>query len=272
MCHRPKYSGAPISTSPLWRLTFNDLAEQDRTSMTTIPNATPAAAIDRDRWFFTGMMLAMAVTAFAGFAPSFYLRGANFSGPPLTPLVTFHALLMTVWLLAGVLQASLILAGNRALHRTLGWLFAALAVVIVVSGPQVGLGTIRRGAVPPGLTAEQFFVLPMAGALMFATFIGLGVWLRNSAQAHKRLMLLATISVMDAAVARMPGMLEAGPIAFFAGADLFLVAGILYDLFARGRVHPVWIWGGSAIVVSQVLRLMLASTETWASFVRYLVG
>jgi hypothetical protein len=238
--------------------------------MTTI--STPTIAISRDRWFFTGITLAMAATAFAGFAPSFYLRSASYAGPPLTPLVTFHATLMTVWLLAGVLQSSLILAGNRALHRTLGWLFATLAVAIVVSGPLVGLATIRRGAVPPGLTPEQFFVLPMAGALMFAIFVGLGVWLRNNPQAHKRLMLLATISVMDAAVARMPGMLEAGPIAFFAGANLFIVAGILYDLIARGRAHPVWIWGGAAIVVSQVLRLMLASTEVWATFVRYLVG
>lgn len=238
--------------------------------MTTI--STPGIAIDRDRWFFTGMMLAMAITAFAGFAPSFYLRSASYAGPPLTPLVTFHAMLMTVWLLAGVLQSSLIMAGNRAMHRTLGWLFAALAIAIVVTGPQVGLGTIRRGAIPPGLTAEQFFVLPMAGALMFAVFIGLGVWLRSSAQAHKRLMLLATISVMDAAVARMPGMFEAGPIAFFAGANLFIVAGVIYDLVTRGRAHPVWLWGGIAIVASQALRLMLASTETWASFVRYLVG
>ena len=238
--------------------------------MTTI--STPAIAIGRDRWFFTGMTLAMAATAFAGFAPSFYLRSASYAGPPLTPLVTFHAMLMTVWLIAGVLQSSLILAGNRALHRTLGWIFAALALVIVVTGPQVGLGAIRRGAIPPGLTAEQFFMLPMAAALTFAVFVGVGVWLRNNAQAHKRLMLLATISVMEAAIARMPGMFDIGPIAFFAGANLFIVAGVVYELITRGRVHPVWIWGGIALVASQALRLMLASTEVWGSFVRYLVG
>jgi hypothetical protein len=67
-------------------------------------------------------------------------------------------------------------------------------------------------------------------------------------------------------------MFEAGPIAFFAAADLFIVAGIVWDLVSRGRVHRVWIWGGLAIVVSQALRLLLSSTEAWASFVRYLVG
>ena len=238
--------------------------------MTTI--TAPVAAISRDRWFFTGITVAMLLTAFAGFAPSFYLRSASHAGPPLTTLVIFHGMLMTAWMLANVLQTSLIAAGNRQLHRTLGWVFAALAVLIVVTGPEVGIAAIKRGAVPPGLTAEQFLVLPMAGALMFAAFVTAGVLWRSDAQAHKRLMLLSTISVMDAAIARMPGMLELGPLAFFALADAFIIVGIAYDIFSRGRVHGVWIWGGLAILVSQVLRLVISSTVTWASFVHWLVG
>ncbi len=238
--------------------------------MTTI-NALPAG-ISRDRWFYTGMALAMALTVFAGFAPSFYLRSASFAGPPLTPLVHVHAAMLTAWILGIVLQTLLIAGRNTSLHRTLGWLFAALAVAIVLTGPHVGIAAIRRGAVPPGLTPEQFLVLPFAGAVMFAAFVGLGVWQRSNAQAHKRLMLLATIAILDAATARMPGMLSAGPLAFFALADLFIVAGVVYDRATRGRVHPVWIYGGIAIVASQVARLALSGTAAWASFVQFLVG
>jgi hypothetical protein len=238
--------------------------------MTTI-NAMPAG-ISRDRWFFTGMAVAMALTAFAGFAPSFYLRSASFAGPPLTPFVYLHAAMLTAWVLGIVLQTSLIAARNPGLHRTLGWAFAALALAIVITGPQVGIAAIKRGAVPPGLTPEQFLVLPFAAAVMFAAFVGLAVYQRNSAQAHKRLMLLSTIAVLDAATARLPGMLTAGPIAFFGVADLFIVAGVAYDLATRGRVHPVWIYGGIAIVASQVLRLALSATAAWASFVHFLSG
>lgn len=237
------------------------------TTMTAFP-----ASISRDRWFYTGMTLVMALTAFAGFAPSFYLRSASFAGPPLTPLVLFHAALMTLWMLGSALQTSLIAVRSTSLHRTFGWLFAALALLIVVTGPQVGIAAITRGAVPPGLTPEQFLVLPFAGAVMFAAFVGLGVHQRSNAQAHKRLMLLATIAILDAAIARMPGMLVAGPLVFFAVADLFIVAGVAYDLASRGRVHPVWIYGGIAIVVSQVGRLALSGTATWASFVHFLAG
>lgn len=238
--------------------------------MTTI-TAFPAS-ISRDRWFYTGITLAMVLTVFAGFAPSFYLRSASYAGPPLTPLVTFHAALMTLWMLGSALQTSLIAARSTSLHRTLGWLFAALAVLIVITGPQVGISAITRDAVPPGLTPEQFLVLPFAGAVMFAVFVGLGVQQRNNAQAHKRLMLLATISVLDAAIARMPGMFAAGPLVFFAVADLFIVAGVAYDLATRGRVHPVWIYGGIANVLSQLGRLVLSGTAAWASFVHFLTG
>lgn len=237
----------------------------------TMTTALPVG-VSRDRWFFTGMSVAMALTVFAGFAPSFYLRSAGFDGPPLTLFVLLHGIMMTGWMLGIVLQTVLIAVRGTGLHRSFGWLLVALATAIVLTGPQLGIATIQRGAVPPGLTAEQFLVLPMAGVVMFAIFVGLGVLQRNNAHAHKRLMLLSTISILDAAMARMPGMFAAGPLAFFAAADAFIVAGIVYDYTARGRVHPVWIWGGLAIVASQALRLMLSATAVWAGFVRYLVG
>src|SRR5688572_13245027 len=104
-----------------------------------------AASLSRDRWFYTGMTVAMMFTAFAGFAPSFYLRKAGFAGPPLTPFIIIHAAMMTAWMLGIVLQTSLIAARNTRLHRTFGWLFAALAVGIVLTGPQLGIATIQRG-------------------------------------------------------------------------------------------------------------------------------
>jgi hypothetical protein len=238
--------------------------------MSTI--TAPAAGMSRDRLFYTGMMLAMAATVFAGFSPSFYLRKAGFDGPPLTPFVMFHATLLTTWILANVLQASLIAARNPGLHRTLGWVFVALAVLIVVTGPQVGIAAVRRGAIPPGLTTEQFLMLPMAGIVMFAAFVTTGILQRHNAQAHKRLMLLSTVAILDAAIARLPGVLDAGPLLLFGLPDLFIVAGVGYDLLSRGRVHRVWIFGGLAIVASQALRLVISTTGVWASVVHYLVG
>ena len=56
------------------------------------PAPARAAARDRNRdhRFFTGMAIAIAVTVFVGFAPSYYLSGV-FGGRPLPPSSTSTA-------------------------------------------------------------------------------------------------------------------------------------------------------------------------------------
>jgi hypothetical protein len=70
-----------------------------------------AAGPARDRWFFTGMALAAALTVFVGFARCYYLRSA-FGGPPLPPLVHLHGVLFTAWILLFVTQTSLVAASR----------------------------------------------------------------------------------------------------------------------------------------------------------------
>ena len=99
------------------------------------------------------------------------------------------------------------------------------------------------------------------------------VWLAiarpRDPQGHKRWMLLATIGLLTAAIARWPGVFQLGPLAFFGLTDLFIVALGIWDLRSRGRLHPVTLWGGLAIIVSQPLRLMVSGTEPWLAFARW---
>lgn len=85
-------------------------------------------------------------------------------------------------------------------------------------------------------------------------------------------MLLATISILPAAVARLPFAFiqQTGPLAFFGLADLFIIPCIIYDIISRGRVHRATVLGGLLIVASQPLRLMIAGTQTWLSFATWL--
>ena len=85
-------------------------------------------------------------------------------------------------------------------------------------------------------------------------------------------MLLATINLVTAAIARWPGVFALAPIGFFGLTDLFIVALAIWDLRARGRLHRVTLWGGLLVVVSQPLRLMISSTEGWLAFARWATG
>ena len=39
--------------------------------------------------------------------------------------------------------------------------------------------------------------------------------------------------------------------------DAFLLLAVIFDRLRRGRVHPTYVWGGSAWIVSQVVRIAI---------------
>jgi hypothetical protein len=233
--------------------------------------AIRAYGADGDRRFYTGMAVAMFVTVFAGFAPTFYLK-SFFPAPPLNPLVFTHGLAFSAWIALFLVQTVLIAGKRPDLHRKLGVVGAGLAAGMVILGVAAATWSTRAGHTPPGIDPRSFLALPFFGITMFASLAALGIVLRRQPQAHKRLMLLATIAMLDAAIARLPGVLALGiPVAYVLQ-DLFLVACALYDLATRRRVHPVYVWGGLAILVSEPLRLLVSQTPLWLAFGDWLKG
>jgi hypothetical protein len=100
--------------------------------------------------------------------------------------------------------------------------------------------------------------------------LGAALWWRRRTDIHKRLVLIATLELVIAAVARWPGVLPHGPVAFFGITDLFLAALVVYDWRTRGRIHPATLWGGLFLVVWQPLRLAIGFTAPWAAFTTWL--
>ena len=243
--------------------------------MTTVTAATQPRqlALGRyDRVFYGTMSIVLGLTVFAGFAGTYYFRffdggpKATLSGGPFTTLVHVHGALFTAWVFLFIVQAALISARRVALHRTLGFAGATLAAAMVIAGTLAAIATAKRGAAPAGSDPLAFLVIPLSDMVLFASFVTAAVVKRREKEAHKRLMLLAYVSIVVAAIARLPGVLEIGPPMFFGLALLFVVAGGVYDVLARGRVHPVYVWGGALLVVSIPLRLAISATPAWRAF------
>jgi uncharacterized membrane protein YozB (DUF420 family) len=106
--------------------------------------------------------------------------------------------------------------------------------------------------------------------ILFAVFTGAALRMRGNREAHKRLMLLAYVTIIGAAVARLPGVLPLGPLAFSGFTFVFILIGIIYDRLSRHRVHPVYIRGGGVLVLSVPLRLAVSGTDAWKSFAQIL--
>jgi len=237
--------------------------------------ARPVGAYDR--LFYGTVAVAMAVTVFTGFAATYYLRllsgpQVTLTGGPFTRLVHVHAALFTTWVLLFVVQTALISSRRVAVHRKLGVGGAVLAAAMAVAGTSLAIATAARGSAPPGMTPLSFLAIPMFDVILFTGFVTAALALRRNKEAHKRLMLLAYVSIITAAIARMPGILVLGPPAFFGLSLLFLVAGMIYDFVSRGRVHKVYLWGGALLVISVPLRLAIGGTAAWQALAGSLVG
>lgn len=226
----------------------------------------------RTRRFYVGMAIAILITVFAGFSRTYFLK-AQFGTPELSLLLHVHGLVFTGWVLFFLSQTTLVAARRTDIHRKLGVAGAVLAALVFILGMTTAILRVKGGTAPiPGVPPLAFLAVPFFDMVVFAILVGTGLYYRRRLEAHKRLMTLATISLLSAPIARLPFILQAGPPAFFGLTDLFILAILVYDLATRRKVHPVTIWGGLLIVVSQPLRLMISGTPAWMAFARWLTS
>jgi hypothetical protein len=248
--------------------------------MTTVATTEPTIkhpAGAYDRVFYTGMAVAMALTVFAGFAPTYYLRG--YFGAPVTvsgsttlsPLAHLHGVVFTAWVVLFLVQTGLVASRRVAVHRRLGVAGVALAATMVVVGISTAIVGAANGGGPPGIDPLAFLLVPIADMVLFAGFVTAAVLKRREREAHKRLMLLAYVSIIAAAIARLPGVLPLGPLVFFGLSLIFVAAGVVYDRLSRRRIHPVYLWGGAVLVVSIPARLAISGSAAWLALAERLV-
>jgi hypothetical protein len=234
--------------------------------------ATPQA-----RYFYFYMALACIAVAFLGFAPTYWLPMASGKLPAM-PLVHFHGLLFFAWTLYFAYQTWLAASGQVARHRTIGMIGVSLATAMTIFGFLVAVNVMKRSAAA-GLTDEgiAFSIVPLSGIAFFAVIFTLAIVNVRRSEIHKRLMLLAGISLLDAAVARWfltflapPGPLGPPPVPVTIApalvAYLLLVAAIVFDWRTRGRPHPVYVYGGIALVAVKLLNWPISATPLWHSF------
>ncbi len=118
----------------------------------------------------------------------------------------------------------------------------------------------------------MFLSIPLGDLTVFALLVTGGIAMRKRGATHKRLMLLAAIALLPPAIARLPQIAAAGPLAFFGLTDLFVVATLLYDRLVRGRVHPASWSGAAVLILSQPASLIIASTGAWMAFATWLTS
>lgn len=235
-------------------------------------------ALAAERRFFLGMAIVMLAIVFAGFAPTWFLRGliptSNALPPrPLNMTVALHGAIFSGWVVLFMAQVSLVSAGRTDLHRRLGQAGFAFLPAMMLIGLLAGLEGVARASGPPGIPPLAWLAVPLFDVPVFTALIATGLVRRREPQVHKRFMLAAMISMLPPAIGRMPipGAVPP-PLVLIGGQILFLAALAVWDVKSRGRVH--WVTGATALVLvgSWVLRLAIWETRPWLAFAAWVSG
>lgn len=220
-----------------------------------------------DRLFFPLMGLTALAVIGAGFARTYYL-GFWFGAPPLEPIVHIHAAAFTAWLLLLLGQTLFIRLGRIRWHRTVGKVAVGVAVVMVITGYMVVFGKPR-----PTVGARAFIFTPVLSLLIFPLFVAAAIHFRRDPATHRRLMLLATISIATAGVSRLMVMLSLDPTRYRAYAATYavlLLPLIILDLARLGKLHRATAWGSALLLVRHALHQALANTDHWQRIAAWL--
>lgn len=234
------------------------------------------STLKEERAFFVGMGGAFVLFVLLGFGPSYFLRGRVTPYTPLfslTPLIHFHALLFSSWVLLYVVQTALVATRRVGLHRRLGLAGALLAPLMVVVGTLTALHQAVRGSGPPSVPPLSWLAVPLFDMPAFAILVSLALRSRRKPQVHKRLMFIASVALMSAPVARIPvPSFLPELVVNVALPDFGLLALAAWDVRSRGKLHPVTAMAGGLLVAIQILRFEIAATGPWLRFAGWAVS
>ena len=250
--------------------------------MSSLPSAGVASPFEhhvdvRRRRMYLATAVVFTLVATIGFAPTYW---APLVAGTLTahPAIHVHAALFFLWLGFLVLQAALVQTGRVRWHREAGLFGIALASMMLFSGVLTAIVSLQAGLRGPRPEIMRTTVaLSLSGITLFAGLIAAAIACIRRPEWHKRLILLASVELLQPGVGRMtrllPGLTFPTPIVIATVlVDLVLVALVLIDRRSTGRVHPAWIAGGAVLLIVHYARLLVVRTDTWFEFTTWLAG
>lgn len=206
----------------------------------------------------------------------FLANGTASDGSPLNPAMfridLIHGLAIAAWYVLFFIQSLLISVRSRRLHFKLGWSAVAVALTIAVTGPLVATRSVQNTSSDFhffGMQYSRFLLVMYAEITLYLGFVAAAIFARKKPKIHRAAMLLASMSLLAGATARMPFLYPVfgdnswiglfGPV-FCLGAVLLLVRCAVTRSFDR------WFaFGYATFVLVLVMSERVSLTETWST-------
>ncbi len=233
-----------------------------------------------DRNFFLAFAAMAWISIFMGFGPG--VKGQLTGQSPFPHLIVHvHAVVFSGWLVLFTVQAWLIRARRLDIHRKLGLSAVALVPFMVVLGIATTLVSRHVNFQAGQNEMLAFMIVPLTDMLLFPSLAGAGLLLRKDPAAHKRLILLATASLLPASFGRWigPSLLAYLGDGFFGlmaqaylGSNAMIFAAMAYDRVTRGRIHPVYLLALPGILAVQAITSAIYQWSGWLPLAQKIIG
>lgn len=218
-------------------------------------------------WFHVVMGGVALAAVLLGFGYTYMLPMAR--GSFRAPFaVHLHGALALSWVLLFLAQPILVRLRRVTWHRRIGVAAVPLAVAVVITMIPASAFQVQR-ELRDGLgdAAYSGMLGVLTSGAVFVALVTAGYLTRRNREAHARWMLLATLVVIWPAWFRfrhwLPGVPRPEIWLALVLADVWIIVAMLRDRFTRGAVHPVLLWGGSAVILEQTTEVLLFDSPLW---------
>jgi len=240
------------------------------TATTSLKSATrPAATMPGrryDHYFFASIAALMLAAVVLGFGPSYYFAGA-FKAPLPSTIIHVHSAVFSCWMLLLIAQTSLASFGRVDLHKQLGVAGFVLAPLMLILGVWAATDSLARVSKIPGRDPLSFYAIPLMSVVAFATLMVFALRQRRNSQAHKRIILVANVALMTAAIARFPFAFvhRKAPIAMLCEYSVIVLM-IAYDLWSTRKLQRSTLGAAAFLIVAQWTAIFFSHTAAWHAF------
>jgi hypothetical protein len=235
---------------------------------------------DRDRDFFLAFAAMAWISIVMGFGPT--VKG-DLTGQSPFPhwIVHVHALAFTAWLVLFTTQIWLIRSRRLDIHRRLGMSATVLVPVMVFLGLATTIVSRRVNFAAGNTEMLAFMIVPLTDMLLFPSLAVPALLLRSDPSTHKRLILLATASLLPASFGRWigPWLLAHFGDGFFGlmaqaylGANAMILAAMVHDRVTRGRIHPVYLIALPWILAVEAVTSAIYHWSGWLPLAQRIIG
>jgi hypothetical protein len=241
------------------------------------PRSLPGRPIYRpvnraaERIFFGVMAMLLCTIVIVGFTPTYF--GVGMLRAPLpSPILHVHGATFTLWMILYLVQSALISARRVTWHRSLGTIAFCLPPIMVILGLVTAIDALHRHVMIGPLDPAVSLSIPLLGIGWFSVVIFAAWRNRRKPDAHKRLILIATIGLVDAALGRFPwSRMGLSPAAgAVTGLAVLLLLVIVYDLISLRRIHRSTVWAAPITFAVGAFSVPIGMTAAWHAFAAFL--